>query len=157
MSQEKVDNRTIWRKRASYSACLMIVAGLVSAGCGGGNDGGTESQGLAKEQFIAKAKAICAEAKRNTAQFSNDFPGPHATPSQAQQFFKEVAPYSKQAADKLAALPAPVGDKQVKALQDAYEKAARRIAAAGESPTKAKAALKNKAGELGSCAVAPPS
>lgn len=153
MSQENVENRITWRLRAYYPACLMIAAGLAFAGCGGDD----ESQGVTRQAFIAKANAICAEAKGKTARFSNDFPGPHASPRQAQQFFKEIAPFSKQAADRIAALPAPEGDEQVKALQDAYERGARGIAAAGKSPAKAKAALKDQAGEFGSCAVAPPS
>jgi 2,4-dienoyl-CoA reductase-like NADH-dependent reductase (Old Yellow Enzyme family) len=148
--------RTAWRQAARHPACLVIVAGLAFSGCGGGGDGGGETQPITKPQFIAKAKAICAEAKQDTAQLSADFPGKGATPSQAQQFFKQVAPFSEQAADEIAALPAPAGDEQVKALQDAYQKGASEIAAAGESPAKAEAALKSKAGELGGCAFAPP-
>jgi hypothetical protein len=130
----------------------MVAAGLAFAGCGG-DDG---SQGLTRQEFIAKANAICAEAKQKTARFSKDFPSSHATPRQAQQFFKEIAPFSKQTADRIAALPAPAGDEQVKGLQDEYKTAAGRIAAAGKSPAKAKAALNNRTGELGSCAFAPP-
>jgi 2,4-dienoyl-CoA reductase-like NADH-dependent reductase (Old Yellow Enzyme family) len=156
MRQESPKRRTIWRRRPHYPACLTIAAGLAFSGCGGGGDGKPATQPLTKPEFIAKAKAICAEAKKETAQLSADFPGKGATPSQAQQFFEEVAPFSKRAADEIAALPAPAGDEQVEALQAAYQKGASEIAAAGESPAKAEAALKSGAGELGGCAFAPP-
>jgi hypothetical protein len=134
---------------------LIIATALAFTGCGGG-DGNGGSQALTREQFIAKANAICAEARGHTARFSQDFPGQNATPQQAQQFFKKVAPFSEQAADKIAALAPPAGDEQLQKLQDAYQKEASKIAAAGESPAKAKAALKSKAGDLGSCAFRPP-
>jgi hypothetical protein len=153
MWQYNPKRRPTWRRRARYPACLAIAAGLGFAGCGG--DGGSESQALTKQQFIARANAICAEAKGHTAGFSEDFPS-NPTPQQAQQFFKKVAPYSEQAADKIAALPAPAGDEQLKTLQDAYQTAASKVAAAAESTAKAKAVLKSKAGDLGSCAFAPP-
>lgn len=156
MRKGRPKRRTAWRGRARYPTGLTIVAGLALSGCGGGGDGAPATQPITKPEFIAKAKAICAQAKKETAELSADFPGKGATPSQAQQFFKEVAPFSKQAADEIAALPAPAGDEQVEALQAAYQKGASEIAAAGESPAKAEAALKSEAGELGGCAFAPP-
>ena len=156
MRKRSPRRRTGWRRAACHPACLTIVAGLALSGCGGGGDGAPATQPITKPEFIAKAKAICAEAKKDTAQLSADFPGRDATPSQAQQFFKEVAPFSKRAADEIAALPAPAGDPQVEALQDAYQKGASEIVAAGKSPAKAEAALKSGAGELGGCAFAPP-
>ena len=142
-----------WRRRARYTACLAVTAGLVLAGCGGDGDGG--SQTLTRTQFVARANAICAKARGQTAQFSEDFPA-DPTPQQAQQFFKKVAPYSERAADKIAALPAPADDEQLKAVQDTYQERASKIVAAGESPAKAKAALKSEGGDLGSCAFSPP-
>jgi hypothetical protein len=141
-------------QRARYPACLAIAAGLVLAGCGGG-DGDGGSTELTRKQFIARANAICAQAKGHTARFSENFPA-DPTPQQAQQFFKKVAPFSKQAADEIAALTLPAGDDELKALQDAYQKAASKVVAAGQSPAKAEAVLKSEAGDLGSCAFAPP-
>lgn len=132
---------------------MAIAAGLAFAGCGG--DGNGDSQALTRKQFIAKANTVCAEAKGKTARFSEDFPA-DPTPREAQQFLKKVAPFSQQAADEIAALPAPAGDDDLKALQDAYEGAASKIDAAAESPAKAEAALNSKEGDLGSCAFAPP-
>jgi hypothetical protein len=135
----------------------MIGTGLLLASCGGGGGGSTSTiQELSKQEFIGKALTTCAAARRHTAQFSKDYPGPDTSPRQAQQYFKEVAPFSKQAADTLAALPAPKGDKQVKALQAAYQTQAREIAAAAQSPAKAKAELNKQHGDLGGCAIRPP-
>jgi hypothetical protein len=157
MSLGSMKKRTAWARRAVYAASLMIGTGLLLAGCGGGGGGSTStSQALSKQEFTSRVFGICGEARKSTAQFRKDYPGPHATPRQAQQYFKEVAPASKQAADAVAALPAPTNDNKAKALQDAFQKGAREIAAAAESPAKAKAELNKQHGDVRGCAIQPP-
>ena len=153
MRQDNPKREPGWRRRARCSACLAIAAGLAVAGCGGDGDGG--SQTLTRQQFVARANAICAKARGQTAQFSEDFPA-NPSPQEAQQFFKKVAPYSQRAADEIAALEPPAGDDDLKTIQDNYQKRASEVAAAGKSPAKAEAALKSEGGDLSSCAFAPP-
>jgi hypothetical protein len=155
MRQDNPKRTPGWLRRARYTACLAIAGGLVLAGCGGDGDGDGGSQTLTRKQFVAKANAICAKARGQTAQFSEDFPA-NPSPQEAQQFFKKVAPYSQRAADEIAALEPPAGDDDLKTIQDGYQKRASEVAAAGKSPAKAEAALKSEGGDLSSCAFAPP-
>ena len=155
MRQDNPNRAPVRRRRARYTACLAIAAGLVLAGCGGDGDGDGGSQTLTKAQFVARANSICAKARGQTARFSENFPT-NPSPQEAQQFFKKVAPYSQKAADEIAALEPPAGDEDLKTIQDGYQKRASDVAAAAKSPAKAKAALKSEGGDLSSCAFAPP-
>lgn len=46
--------------RGAFVAAAMVVA-LVMAGCGGGGDSSTASGSISKEEFVAKADAICKD------------------------------------------------------------------------------------------------
>lgn len=96
---------------------LMAVA-VVSIGCGG--DSGSESTtaggetALTKEEWIARADAICAPGQQKISQAVNDlYRGP--TPSQADldQYAKDVLAATVQGdIDKIGQLPVPQGNEE---------------------------------------------
>ena len=114
-----------------FAAIAMAVAATVAAGCGGDSGGDTTSAGgaaLTKEQWIAKADAICAPGQQKISQAVNDlYSGP--TPSQADldHYAKDVLAATVQGdVDKIGDLPVPEGneeqiDRILQAAQDGVD------------------------------------
>ena len=117
-------------------SCSLLVAGMMAfVGCGGsdtttvsgasGASGATGAQGaaLTKQQFIAKADAICKKGNQAVRQAGQKiFQG---KPSQADltKFAEQtVIPSIQEQVTAIAALPAPKGDEdRVKAIVDAAQ------------------------------------
>ncbi len=114
-----------------FAAIAMAVAATVATGCGGDSGGDATSAGgaaLTKEQWIAKADAICAPGQQKISQAVNDlYSGP--TPSQADldHYAKDVLAATVQGdVDKIGDLPVPEGneeqiDRILQAAQDGVD------------------------------------
>ena len=114
-----------------YAAVAVAVAATVASGCGGDSGGDTTSAGgaaLTKEQWIAKADAICAPGQSKISQAVNGlYSG--ATPSQADldHYAKDVLAATVQGdIDKIRELPVPEGneeqiDRILQAAQDGVD------------------------------------
>ncbi len=107
-------------------AALAFVLAL--AGCGGGEDGGSKSEeGVSKQEFVAKADAICAEANERrdetrTEAFAEDETGPSEEGAAA--YAKSMRTVLVRALQRLKALEPPGGDeKTISAMLAQFERA----------------------------------
>ena len=88
------------RRRSTILALLALGA----AGCGGDD----EESGLSKEDFIAKADAICAEANKQEAAIVREGPGWHSGPKFSDpELMTEFTAVGRGAVRRLRALEAP--------------------------------------------------
>jgi hypothetical protein len=100
----------------------LLTAGLIGAGCGGGDDtttasgasGATGAQGaaLTKTEFVAQANAICAKGNKAIDQAAKQtFGNSRPSGSQLNQFATEtLIPNVQDQIDEVKALPPPSGD-----------------------------------------------
>jgi hypothetical protein len=114
-----------------------LIAGLVLAGCGGGDSSSTTA--LSKSEFVAQGNAICAKGdKEINAAAEKTFTQSQA-PSQATQekFVTDtVIPSIQGQIDGIDALPPPSGDEdQVQAIVDAAQGALDKVKADPSSIT----------------------
>ena len=113
----------------------VIAAAMLVAGCGGGND--SSSSSISKEEFIAKADAICKESGKSLEKELYDFlkksrkGGPLRKPSTAEseKFITAVLiPNLQKEIEELKKLGVPGGDEEkvnamISALEEGLETA----------------------------------
>jgi hypothetical protein len=113
-------------------ACAMA-AGLLAAGCGGGDGGGdqTAAEPLSKAEYIAQGDQICAEGTLKITEEAQKALSGTPSSEDAQQFVQDVlVPTFRELADDLRALPPPPGDEQTTAaIYDALEEGLDALAA----------------------------
>jgi hypothetical protein len=114
---------------------LTLAAGLLVAGCGGGDKGDESTlpaqlstssvpQTLTKQEYVARGDQICAAGTFKIGdQARQQFGNVPPTQAQVQQFSVDVVvPTFEDQLDQLRALPAPAGDEQqVTAIYDAVQ------------------------------------
>lgn len=113
-----------------------LIAGLVLAGCGGGDSSsttgasgasGTQGAALSKSEFLAQGNAVCAKGNKEINAEAKKIFTQGQAPSQATQekFVTDtVIPNIQGQIDAIEALSPPSGDEgQVKAITDAAQSA----------------------------------
>jgi hypothetical protein len=111
---------------ALLTACLVV---LTVAGCGGSS----QAETLKKPEFIKQADAICTESQKEREEAVNSATEGGAEPSKAQLVTDTILPTVQQMTKELGELGAPEGDeKEVQAIIDAINSAAREVAAHAE-------------------------
>jgi hypothetical protein len=120
-------------RRLGTLAVLLLVSGLIAAGCGGGSDdndtssaaASTTSTGpLSKADYIAKGDQICAQGTLVIGQAGREqFGSSQPTRDQAVQFGEDtVVPSLEDTLAKLRALEPPAADQETtSAIYDALE------------------------------------
>jgi len=107
--KERFDSLGVRRTGLALLAASVVAAGVL-AGCGGG--GGSDESDLSKEDFIAKADAICAQytggATAREQQFNQDLKSKDL--EAAGQDFEDQATDTTAMLDQLAELTVPVAD-----------------------------------------------
>jgi hypothetical protein len=115
---------------------LLLVGGLIAAGCGGGDDGNdtssaaTSSGPLSKSEYIAKGDQICAQGTLVIGQAGREqFGTSEPTRDQVIQFSQDtVVPSLEDTLAKLRALEAPSGDEaKTAAIYDALEEGLNKV------------------------------
>lgn len=138
------------RKRFTVSLAGGLAAAFVAAGCGGDDDAPT------REEFVADANEICAEANQEVDAQAQDLFGGGEEPSQEEfeEFARDVlAPSVRDQVDQIRDLGAPEGDEdEVTEILDTAEAGADEIAEDPEALTRADSQLAEAtrlAGEYG--------
>lgn len=121
---------------------VAIAAGLILAGCGGGDSSSTtgasgasgdQGAALSKSEFLAQGNAICAKGSKETNAAAKKIFTQSQAPSQAAQekFVTDtVGPTVQTEIDGIEALTPPSGDEdQVKAITDAAQSALDKVKA----------------------------
>ena len=109
------------RKPVAVAVAIAVGLGsLVACGENGGDEGGSaREENASKQEFIAEADAICAEANQRREAIRQDAAGIHA---------KRVRPVFLGALERLKALEPPRGDeKTISAMLMNFERAFARI------------------------------
>jgi hypothetical protein len=87
---------------------MLLVVGLLAAGCGGSSSDSTAT--LTKSQFLTQANAICSKGNRQLASAEETL-GTEASPSQFKSYVAhEWAPAVQNQIDGIEALEAPSAD-----------------------------------------------
>jgi hypothetical protein len=113
----------VWGRRTFTSFCAVLAVASIAAGCGG--------SGYTKQDFVARANAICTTALRQTRSITppsgtQASPGPDTALA---AYLNGVVPVLETEASQLRALPRPPGDKTE---QDTLK---RYLAAVGQTVT----------------------
>jgi hypothetical protein len=137
--------------RAITAFAVLLVLGIVVAGCGGGGSTDTDtglSATLTKPEFTSEADAICKAGNESAAREAEEFAEENnidtkkATSAQQEEVVRQVvAPNIREQGEEISELPAPSGDEEkVQAILSAIESGAEE---AEESP---KLLVENKGG-----------
>lgn len=92
----------------AIAVAMLLVVGLLAAGCGGASSDSTAT--LTKSQFLAQANAICSKGNRQLASAEKTL-GTQASQSQLETYVThEWAPAVQDQIDGIEALDAPSAD-----------------------------------------------
>ena len=92
-----------------FVVTVATVALVALGGCGGGDDDGDDR--LSREEFVAKADAICAEANKKETAMNPGGPGWHSGPQfEDEEFMTEFNAIGRDAVRQLKALTPPEAD-----------------------------------------------
>jgi hypothetical protein len=118
------------RTRAAALALLAIAGALVIAGCGDDDETTTSDSGatLTKDEFIAKADAICAAGDQALTAAVQALGNGRPSQADLQRFAELAVPALQEQVDGIRALTPPAGDEdRVSAMLDAVQNGIDRI------------------------------
>ena len=128
--------------RGKLMVATVLAAGLIVSGCNDEDDSGA-GQALTKEEYIAKANAVCVESRHGAeAAFERAGFSSKPTPAEAQRVLKALLPVMRQSFGGRAALEAPEGDEAaIGAIDDAGEEAVAEFERIADDPDAAQALM----------------
>lgn len=122
------------RKPVLVLLAVVLAIGVVIAGCGGGSDNGSESEGstLTKAEFLKKGNAICAKGNKEIGEAIEEFGKEHhfsrtkkPSPAELEEAAKQVLiPRIRKQIEGVRALGGPKGEEaEVESILAAAERA----------------------------------
>ncbi len=83
---------------------VLVLIALASAGCGGGGGGG---EGVATDDYVAKADGICGDYQVRLSRIPRPLTG---SPSELGSYLERALPVAREQLDKLKGLERPADD-----------------------------------------------
>jgi uncharacterized protein with beta-barrel porin domain len=98
-------------QRWLIAGALALTAGLIAAGCGGGDDNGTTAAAQSKDEFLKRGNQICSAGEKQIIAAENKVLGENPTQAEVNKFATKTAiPTLQYELAGIQGLPPPSGD-----------------------------------------------